>query len=270
MHEEKSQTARKLSGFFLCAALQLSHIVQRRRLPSAALRRITTMGDIMNKLIAETVGTFFLVFIGVSSALFAGANIGLLGISLAFGLTLMAMAYVLGPISGCHLNPAVTIGLTVAGRFPKNEVVGHIIAQVIGGILGATAVYCIAKGGSGLDAMIASGFASNGFGEHSPSGYSQHAVVVAEVLASFMFVFVILGATSSKVPSGFAPICIGLTLTVLHLAVINISNASINPARSLATAVFAKGWALDQLWLFWVAPILGGALGGFVYKKLVD
>jgi aquaporin Z len=226
----------------------------------------------MNKYIAELVGTFFLVFIGVSSAAFTaavpGIGIGLLGVSLAFGLTLTAMAYVLGPISGCHLNPAVSVGLCVAGRLPRHDLIQYVIAQIIGGALGAAAVYEIAKGGGVLDAFIAGGFASNGFAEHSPGNFDMHSVMLAEGLATLMFVFVILGVTHDNTPKGFAPIGIGLALVIAHLATIHVSNASINPARSLATAVFAKGWALDQLWVFWVAPIVGGILGGLLFKKI--
>jgi len=222
----------------------------------------------MKKLYAEGLGTFFLVFLGVSCALFSGA--GVLSISLAFGLTVMVMAYTLGPISGCHLNPAVTVGLTVAGRFDRGDVLGYVIAQLVGGALGAGLVYCIANGSAGADAMVASGFASNGFGEHSPGGFTLRSVLVAEIVATALFVMVILAATSSKVPAGFAPIAIGLTLTLAHLAIINVSNASLNPARSIATALVAKGWAMDQVWLFVVAPLAGGVLGGFIHNKIAE
>lgn len=224
----------------------------------------------MKPLLAEAVGTFFLVAIGISSALFSaalpGVGIGLLGVSLAFGLTVTVMAYTLGPISGCHLNPAVSLGLVIGGRLPKSDFIGYVIAQVIGGALGAGAVYMIAKGGPDLANMISSGFASNGFAEHSPGGYSMQSVMIAEVLATMMFIFVILGATHENAPKGFAPIAIGLALAIGHFAMIHVSNASLNPARSTATAIYAGGWAVSQLWVFWVAPLLGGALGGVLYK----
>jgi aquaporin Z len=192
----------------------------------------------------------------------------LLGVSLAFGLTVTAMAYTLGPISGCHLNPAVTIGFAVAGRFKWTDVWKYVVAQCLGGIVGALAVYQIAKGGSGnmLVAFLRDGFASNGYGMYSPGRFTVNAVMLAEMLATLMFVFVILGVTTNKAMAGFAPICIGLTLAIAHLAIIHVSNASLNPARSLATAVVAKGWAMDQLWAFWVAPILGGIVAGWLHK----
>lgn len=219
-----------------------------------------------NKLVAEALGTFFLVAVGLSAALFSGAGIGTLGISLAFGLALMAMAYVVGPVSGCHLNPAVTIGAAIAGHFPKSDVIGYVIAQVVGGVVGAGAVYLIAKEGGDLTAMLAGGFASNGFAEHSPGAYSMHGVMMAEALATMLLVFVVLGTGGDIVPRGFAPIAIGVTLTLAHFMTIHISNASINPARSTATAVIEGGWALNQLWVFWVSPIVGGIVGGFLFK----
>lgn len=227
----------------------------------------------MNKLLAEALGTFFLVFIGVGTALFAasvaGVGVGLLGVALAFGLTVTAMAYVVGPISGCHLNPAVTVGLAVSGRFERKDVIGYVIAQVIGGALGAGALYLIAKGGTGLDAMVNSGFAANGFGEHSPAGFDRTAVIIAEILATAMFVFVIIGVTTDgRVPAGFAPLAIGLTLTLALMVTLMVSNGSINPARSTASAIIAKGWALEQLWVFWVAPIVGGVLGGVLHSRI--
>lgn len=226
----------------------------------------------MQRLVAEFIGTFFLIFFGVGAALFTaavpGVGIGLLGVALAFGLTVTISAYAIAPISGCHLNPAVTVGLAVAGRFPWNDVVKHIIAQCLGGVVGAFAVYCVAKGGGHLPDLIAGGFASNGFGEHSPGGFDMHSVMIAEFIGTLMFVFAILGATSNNHPASFAPICIGLALVVGHLALLHISNASLNPARSLATAVIAKGWAMDQLWVFIVAPIVGGAAGGWIYQKI--
>lgn len=225
----------------------------------------------MNKLIAEALGTFFLVFIGISSAAFtAGVNggIGLMGVSLAFGLTVMAMAYAIGGTSGCHLNPAVTVGLTVAGKFPKENVIQYVIAQVIGGAIGAGLVYCIAKGGNLIPGFVNNGFASNGYGIHSPGNFDLRSVMLMEIVCTFMFVFVICRVTSEKVNAAIAPICIGLTLAAVHFAAIWVSNSSINPARSTATAIYAGGWALDQLWAFWVAPVIGGILGGFVHKRV--
>ncbi|NBX66418.1 MAG: aquaporin Z [Proteobacteria bacterium] len=225
------------------------------------------------KYLAEFIGTFFLVFAGVGSALLTaavpGVGIGLLGVSLAFGLAVMTMAYVLGPISGCHLNPAVTFGLWVNGLFPKSDVLGYVVMQVLGGAAGAFALFVIAKGGPDLQAMIAGGFASNGFGEHSPGGYSQDAVMMTEIMATMMFVIIILGATCKKMPAGFAPICIGLGLTLLHLMAIHVSNASLNPARSMATALIGRQWATDQLWMFWVAPCIGAAIGAYIYKNIL-
>jgi aquaporin Z len=219
-----------------------------------------------NKVAAEFIGTFWLVFGGCGSAVLAAAfpevGIGLLGVSLAFGLTVLTMAYAIGHISGCHLNPAVSVGLFVGKRFPASELVPYIIAQVLGGIAGAAVLYFIA---SGQDGFQAGGFASNGFAEHSPGGYSMVAALTAEIVLTFAFLFVILGATDKRAPAALAPVAIGLCLTLIHLIGIPVDNLSVNPARSTGVAIFAEPWALQQLWLFWVAPIIGGAIGGVVY-----
>jgi aquaporin Z len=228
--------------------------------------------------IAEFFGTFWLVFGGCGSAVLAamflttGDNpvqlgIGFVGVSLAFGLTVMTMAYAIGHISGCHLNPAVTVGLVVAGRHPKSEMIPYFVAQVIGGIAGAGVLYLIASGKSGFSASE-SGFASNGFGAHSPGGYSMVAALVAEIVLTFFFLLIILGATDKRAPAGFAPIAIGLGLTLIHLIGIPVTNLSVNPARSTGPAIFVGGWAIAQLWLFWVAPIIGAALAGIVYPLI--
>ncbi len=219
-----------------------------------------------NKVAAEFIGTFWLVFGGCGSAVLAAAfpelGIGFLGVALAFGLTVMTMAYAIGHISGCHLNPAVSVGLLVAKRFPGSELVPYVIAQVLGGIAGAAVLYFIASGQGGFEA---GGFASNGFAEHSPGGYSMAAALTAEIVLTFAFLFVILGATDKRAPAALAPVAIGLCLTLIHLIGIPVDNLSVNPARSTGTALFAEPWALKQLWLFWVAPIVGGAIGGVVY-----
>ncbi len=219
-----------------------------------------------NKVAAEFVGTFWLVFGGCGSAVLAAGfpdvGIGFLGVALAFGLTVLTMAYAIGHISGCHLNPAVSVGLFVGKRFPASELVPYIIAQVLGGIAGAAVLYSIA---SGQDGFVAGGFASNGFGEHSPGGYSIYAVLTSEVVLTFMFLFIILGATDKRAPAALAPVAIGLGLTLIHLIGIPVDNLSVNPARSTGTALFADAWALQQLWLFWVAPVIGGAIAGIVY-----
>ena len=223
----------------------------------------------MKKLAAEFVGTFWLVLGGCGSAVLAAAfpnvGIGLLGVSLAFGLTVLTMAFAIGHISGCHLNPAVTAGLWAGGRFPGKEVPGYVLAQVLGGIAGAGVLYIIASGIPAFNAQ-AGGFAANGFGEHSPGGYSLSAAMVTEIAMTFMFLFIIMGATDKKAPAGFAPIAIGLGLTLIHLISIPVTNTSVNPARSTSQALFVGGWAIQQLWLFWVAPIVGGILGGIAYK----
>ena len=215
-------------------------------------------------------GTFWLVFGGCGSAVLAAAfpqvGIGLHGVSLAFGLTVLTMAYAIGHISGCHLNPAVSVGLAVAKRFPAKELPAYIAAQVAGAVIGAATLYLIASGKSGF--TLDGGFASNGFGDHSPGGYSMVAALVAEVVLTFMFLFIILGATDERAPAGFAPIAIGLGLTLIHLIGIPVTNLSVNPARSTGPAVFVGGWALAQLWLFWVAPIVGAALAGVLYPMI--
>lgn len=223
----------------------------------------------MKRLAAEGIGTFWLVFGGcgsaVLSAAFPNVGIGLLGVALAFGLTVLTMAYAIGHISGCHLNPAVTVGLTVAKRFPAKDLPGYVIAQTLGGIAGAAVLYVIATGKPGFEI---GGFAANGYGAHSPGGYSLAAALVAETVLTFAFLFVILGATDKRAPAGFAPIAIGLCLTLIHLVGIPITNLSVNPARSTGPAVFVGGWALAQLWAFWLAPIVGGAIGGIVYPAI--
>ncbi|EDK28328.1 aquaporin Z [Vibrionales bacterium SWAT-3] len=216
-------------------------------------------------------GTFWLVLGGCGSAVLAAAfpdvGIGLLGVSLAFGLTVLTMAFAIGHISGCHLNPAVTIGLWTGGRFDAKDVVPYIIAQVLGGIIAGGVLFVIASGQAGFDA-VSSGFASNGFGEHSPGGYSLTAALVCEVVMTMVFLFVIMGATDSKAPAGFAPIAIGLCLTLIHLISIPVTNTSVNPARSTGVAVFVGDWAVSQLWLFWVAPIIGTVIGAVIYKAV--
>ena len=220
------------------------------------------------KLAAEFIGTFWLVLGGCGSAVLAAAfpevGIGLAGVSLAFGLTVLTMAYAIGHISGCHLNPAVTLGLWAGGRHPLGEVLPYIVAQVVGGFVGALVLYSIASGKPGFE--LASGLASNGFGEHSPGGYSMAAGFLTEVVMTLMFLVIILGATDRRAPVGFAPIAIGLGLTLIHLISIPVTNTSVNPARSTGVAFFAGGLAISQLWLFWIAPILGGVLGAAVYK----
>jgi aquaporin Z len=222
-----------------------------------------------HKYVAELIGTFWLTFGGCGSAVLAAAfpevGIGLLGVSLAFGLTVLTMAYAIGHVSGCHLNPAVTVGLAVGGRFPSSQILPYVVAQVVGAILGAGVLYLIASGAPGFDA-VASGFAANGYGEHSPGGYSLGASLVAEVVLTMMFLFIIMGATHGRAPVGFAPLAIGLGLTLIHLISIPVTNTSVNPARSTGPALFVGGWAIGQLWLFWVAPLIGGALGGALYR----
>jgi aquaporin Z len=220
--------------------------------------------------IAEFIGTFWLVFGGCGSAVLAAAfpnlGIGFVGVALAFGLTVLTMAYAIGHVSGCHLNPAVSVGLVVGKRFPASNLLPYVIAQVIGGLAGAAVLYVIASGKAGFD--VAAGFASNGYGAHSPGGYSMTACLTAEVVLTFMFLVIILGATDRRAPQGFAPIAIGLGLTLIHLIGIPVTNLSVNPARSTGPAVFAGGWALEQLWLFWLAPIVGAAIAGVVYPAV--
>jgi aquaporin Z len=226
----------------------------------------------MKKYSAEFIGTFWLVLGGCGSAVLAAAfpnvGIGLLGVSLAFGLTVLTMAYAIGHISGCHLNPAVSIGLWMGGRFKAKELLPYIVAQVLGAIVGGGVLYLIASGKPGFN--LADGFASNGYAAHSPGGYSLLAALVTEVVMTFMFLMIILGATDKRAPQGFAPIAIGLGLTLIHLISIPVTNTSVNPARSTGVAVFVGGWALAQLWLFWVAPIIGAAFGGLAYRFLSD
>lgn len=221
---------------------------------------------------AEVVGTFWLVFGGcgsaVLSAAFPAVGIGLLGVSFAFGLTVLTMAYAIGHISGCHLNPAVSIGLCVARRFPASDVLPYVVAQVVGAILGATVLYFIASSAPGFN--LGAGFASNGYGAHSPGGYSLAGAIVAEIVLTFMFLFIILGATDSRAPQGFGPIAIGLGLTLIHLIGIPVTNLSVNPARSTGPALFVGGWALAQLWVFWLAPIAGAVVAGVVYPAISD
>ena len=224
----------------------------------------------MNKYAAELIGTFWLVLGGCGSAVlaaaFPGVGIGLLGVSLAFGLTVLTMAYAIGPISGCHLNPAVSVGLWASGRFPARELLPYIVSQVAGGLLGGLVLYLVASGKAGFDASA--GFASNGFGAHSPGGYSMTAVLICEVVMTALFLVIILGATDRDAAADFAPIAIGLGLTLIHLISIPVSNTSVNPARSTGVAVFAGGWAVQQLWLFWVAPIVGALLGAAMFRGL--
>jgi aquaporin Z len=224
--------------------------------------------DMSKRLVAEFIGTAWLVFGGCGSAVLAAAfpelGIGFVGVSLAFGLTVLTMAYAIGHVSGCHLNPAVSIGLCAGGRFPAKDLAPYIIAQVLGGIAGAGILYVIASGNANFD--LAGGFASNGFAEHSPGGYTLAAALTIEIVLTFAFLFVIMGATHGNAPKGFAPIAIGLCLTLIHLISIPVTNTSVNPARSTGPAIFVGGWALSQLWLFWLAPIVGGALGGFIYR----
>lgn len=220
------------------------------------------------KLGAEFIGTFWLVLGGCGSAVLSAAfpdvGIGLLGVSLAFGLTVLTMAFAIGHISGCHLNPAVSVGLWSSGRFPTSELAPYIAAQVAGGLAGAAILYVIATGQAGFD--VTAGFASNGYGEHSPGGYSLTAALVTEIVMTFMFLIIILGATDKRAPQGFAPIAIGLGLTLIHLISIPVTNTSVNPARSTGVAIFQGDWAISQLWLFWLAPIVGAVLAGVVYR----
>jgi len=219
---------------------------------------------------AEFFGTFWLVLGGCGSAVLAAGvpdlAIGFAGVAFAFGLTVLTMAYALGPVSGGHFNPAVSAGLVAGGRFPIGELVPYIVAQVIGAIVAGGVLYLIASGKQGFDASA--GFASNGFGEHSPDHYSMQAALICEIVMTFFFVMIIMGATHGRAPVGFAPIAIGLALTLIHLISIPVTNTSVNPARSTGVAIFQGGWALSQLWLFWVAPVIGGALGGFVFNAL--
>jgi aquaporin Z len=224
------------------------------------------------KVMAEFFGTFWLVFGGCGSAVLAAAfpntGIGFAGVAFAFGLTVVTMAYAVGHISGGHFNPAVTIGLYAGGRTPASNLLPYILAQVVGAIAAAAVLYLIASGKAGFD--LGAGFASNGYGAHSPGGYSLVACLVAELVLTFMFLFVIMGATDSRAHGALAPLAIGLTLTIIHLIGIPVTNTSVNPARSTGPAIFVGGWALAQLWLFWLAPIVGGAAGGFAYRSLME
>jgi aquaporin Z len=218
-------------------------------------------------LVAEFLGTFWLVFGGCGSAVLAAAfpelGIGFVGVAFAFGLTVLTMAYAVGGISGGHFNPAVSVGLAVAGKFPAGRLIPYIVVQVVGAIVAAGVLYVVASGKAGFEL---GNFAANGYGEHSPSGYSLVSALVIEIVLTLFFIFIILGSTSSRVPTGFAPISIGLALTLIHLISIPVTNTSVNPARSTGQALFVGGWALQQLWLFWVAPLVGGVLGGLVWK----
>ncbi|HEY4125117.1 MAG TPA: aquaporin Z [Rhizomicrobium sp.] len=228
--------------------------------------------DITRKLAAEFIGTFWLVLGGCGSAVLAAAlpdiGIGYAGVALAFGLTVLTGAYAFGHISGAHFNPAVTFGIYTAGRMPFSEVIPYWVAQVAGGIVAGAVLYAIASGNAGFDATA--GFASNGYAEHSPQGYTMEAALICEIVMTFMFLLVILGATSPRAPAGFAPLAIGLALTLIHLISIPVTNTSVNPARSTGVAIFQGGWAISQLWLFWVAPLVGGGLAGLVNRWLAN
>jgi aquaporin Z len=225
-------------------------------------------GRRMKKYVAEFIGTFWLVLGGCGSAVLAAAfpdvGIGLLGVSFAFGLTVLTMAYAIGHISGCHLNPAVSVGLWAGGRFQADQLLPYIVAQVVGAVFAGGVLFMIASGAAGFD--VTAGFASNGYGEHSPGGYSMLAALITEVVMTMMFLFIILGATDDRAPKGFAPIAIGLGLTLIHLISIPVTNTSVNPARSMGVALYVGDWAISQLWLFWVAPIVGGVLGAVIYR----
>jgi aquaporin Z len=225
-----------------------------------------------SKITAEFLGTFWLVLGGCGSAVlaagFPGLGIGFIGVSLAFGLTVLTGAYAFGPISGGHFNPAVSIGLWAGGRFPLGQLFPYIVAQVVGGIAGAAVLYLIASGNAGFD--LAGGFAANGYGEHSPGKYSLTSALVCEIVMTFMFLIVILGTTHKRAPVGFAGLAIGLALTLIHLISIPVTNTSVNPARSTAPALFVGGWAIDQLWVFWVAPIIGALIAGFLHRALLE
>ena len=226
--------------------------------------------SLSRRMAAEFIGTFWLVLGGCGTAVIAAAfphvGVGLVGVALAFGLTLLTMAYAIGHISGCHINPAVTVGLFAGGRFPAGEVVPYMVAQVIGGIVGAGVLLAIASGAPGFS--LSAGFAANGYDAHSPGNYTLFSCFTSEIVMTLVFLFVIMGATDKRVPAGFAPIPIGLVLTLIHLISIPVTNTSVNPARSTGPAIFVGGWALAQLWLFWVAPIIGAVLGGLLYRGL--
>lgn len=226
----------------------------------------------IRKCAAEAIGTFWLTFAGCGSAVIAAAfpevGIGLLGVAFAFGLSVITMAYAIGHISGCHLNPAVTCGLAAGGRFPARDILPYVVAQLVGAVVAAGLLYAIASGAPGFD--LAKGFAANGYGAHSPGGYTLTACLTAEIVLTALFLFIIMGATHGKAPVGFAPLAIGLALTLVHLVGIPITNLSVNPARSTGPALVVGGWAIAQLWLFWAAPLLGGVLGGILYRWLSE
>jgi len=230
------------------------------------------MTNDLRRFFAELIGTFWLVFAGCGSAVLAArfpeVGIGLAGVALAFGLSVLTMAYAIGHISGCHLNPAVTVGLTAGGRFPVGQVLPYVVAQVLGAIVAAYLLFAIASGAPGFD--LSQGFAANGFGDHSPGKYNLLSGFLSEVILTMMFLFIIMGATHGKAPIGFAGLAIGLGLTLIHLIGIPVTNVSVNPARSTGPALVVGGWALQQLWLFWLAPILGGIAGGLLYRFVVD
>jgi aquaporin Z len=241
-----------------------------RRLRERLLRERGDHMSLVHRSAAEFIGTFWLVLGGCGSAVLAAAfpevGIGLLGVSLAFGLTVLTMAYAIGHISGCHLNPAVSLGLVVGGRFKASELLPYVVAQVLGAIAAAALLYAIASGKAGFD--LAGGLASNGYGEHSPGGYSLRSALLSEVVMTFMFLVIILGATDERAPKGFAPIAIGFALTLIHLISIPVTNTSVNPARSTGPALIVGDWAVAQLWLFWIAPLAGAALAGVAYRWL--
>jgi aquaporin Z len=224
------------------------------------------------KYAAEAIGTFWLTFAGCGSAVIAAAfpqlGIGFVGVALAFGLSVVTMAYAIGHISGCHLNPAVTVGLAAGGRFPAGQIAPYVIAQLVGAVAASALLYVIANGAAGFD--VSKGFASNGYGAHSPGQYSMVGCFIMEVVMTMMFLFIIMGATHGSAPAGFAPLAIGLALVMIHLVSIPVTNTSVNPARSTGPALFVGGWALGQLWLFWIAPLIGGVLGGLVYRWLSE
>jgi aquaporin Z len=224
------------------------------------------------KYAAEAIGTFWLTFAGCGSAVISAAfpqvGIGMVGVALAFGFSVVTMAYAIGHLSGCHLNPAVTVGLAAGGRFPAGQILPYVIAQVVGAVVGAGVLYLIARGAPGFD--VGKGFAANGYDAHSPGQYSMAVCFITEVVMTMMFLFVIMGATHGRAPAGFAPLAIGLALTMIHLVSIPVTNTSVNPARSTGPALLVGGWALAQLWLFWVAPLIGGTLGGMLYRWLSE
>lgn len=228
--------------------------------------------SLSRRMTAELIGTFWLVLGGCGAAVLAAGfpktGIGFLGVALAFGLTLLTMAFAIGHISGCHINPAVTVGLWAGGRFPGSEVIPYIIAQVIGAVIASSVLYGIASGAAGFD--LSAGFAANGYGAHSPGGYALGSAALCEIVMTMMFLFVIMGSTDKLAPAGFAPIPIGLVLTLIHLISIPVTNTSVNPARSTGPALFVGGWAMHQLWLFWLAPIVGAAVGGVLYRTLAS